>query len=64
MLSHRSPRTISHRPTEPRLRPVVHERVLRRFTGLADSEGAEHITVELFLRRKTVFKLSRGCRIT
>jgi len=23
-LSHRSPRTISHRPTEPRLRPVVH----------------------------------------
>jgi len=40
------------------------ERVLRRFTALADSEGAEHITVDLFLRWKTVFKLSRGCRIT
>jgi hypothetical protein len=40
------------------------ERVLRRFTALAYSEGAEHITVDLFLRWKTVFKLSRGCRIT
>jgi integrase/recombinase XerD len=28
------------------------ERVLRRFTALADAEGAEHITVELFLRWK------------
>jgi hypothetical protein len=40
------------------------ERVLRRFTALAYSEGAEHITDDLFLRWKTVFKLSRGCRIT
>src|ERR1700730_118600 len=63
-LSHRSPRTISHRPTEPRLRPVVHRAGLASLHRLSRHEGAEHITVDLFLRWKTVFKLSRGCRIT
>lgn len=31
------------------------ERVLRKFTALADAEGAEHITVELFLRWKAQY---------
>jgi integrase/recombinase XerD len=31
------------------------ERVLRRFTAFADSEGADHITVDLFLRWKKHF---------
>jgi len=30
------------------------ERVLRRFAEFADSERADHITVDLFLRWKTV----------
>jgi integrase/recombinase XerD len=31
------------------------ERVLRRFTAFADAEGADHVTVGLFLRRKEHF---------
>ena len=31
------------------------ERVLRRFTAFADGEGADHITVDLFLRWKKHF---------
>jgi integrase/recombinase XerD len=31
------------------------ERVLRKFTALADAEGAEHVTVELFLRWKAQY---------
>ncbi|MEJ2326411.1 MAG: hypothetical protein P8Y25_06120 [Chromatiaceae bacterium] len=31
------------------------ERALRKFTALADAEGAEHVTVELFLRWKAQY---------
>src|SRR6202521_2978948 len=50
-------RSLSRRSPQPWLRSIISfpGRVLRRFTAFADSEGVDHVTVDLFLRWKAAF---------
>jgi integrase/recombinase XerD len=51
----RPSQALHHHPARPRLRPVLYRTGLTPLPDFADSEGADHITADLFLRWKKHF---------